>query len=481
MEIPGYEITRCIGQGGMATAYLARQTSLDRLVVLKVLDTSQNAAPQLVERFLNEGRLVAALNHPHVITIYDINTAGFDVFIAMEYVEGGDLKQRIANQAIAPGEAIEILRKIASGLHAAHRKGIIHRDVKPANVLFRADGTPLLSDFGIAKDLTSEADLTATGMFVGSPNYMSPEQAEAGKVDVRTDIYSLGVIFYEMLTGQKPYLSGSVVEVLMMHKKAPVPTLPTGLEPYQEFINLTLAKKPQDRFHDAAAVVEYLENLPKQVAAHQARQNQYPDFDVTGERPATGKVKARRVAFNENKRIDRKTILLIILVIVGIANLVLAYFLYNTDKPQQAFAGERNLISSDQLSGQRRAAANALQALGDLPNRNEVVAAMHWLAQHSLNEYRLTSPPQDNAYYYYSRLLQLDAKDPEALKGMKKIAEHYAVLADRAIAADDNTQARGFISLGLQIDPQNSTLRALDGLALPQGQSFFTRLAKWFE
>ena len=480
MEIPGYEITRCIGQGGMASAYLARQTSLDRLVVLKILDTGQNAAPQLVERFLNEGRLVASLNHPHVITIYDINTAGFDVFIAMEYVEGGDLKERIATQSFTPAETIEILGKVASGLQAAHLKGIIHRDVKPANVLFRADGTPLLTDFGIAKDVTSEGDLTATGMFVGSPNYMSPEQAEAEQVDGRTDIYALGVIFYEMLTGQKPYVSDSVVEVLMMHKKAKVPTLPEGLEPYQEFINLTMAKDPKDRFHDAAAVVEYLRHLPDDLAAHEQERSRQPDFDVTGSGVVLSGRKPTRVDFGDPKPLERKTVLLILLVIFGVMNLILAYFLFASDEAPALPVVQQRLISEAELENQRQAAGQELPDLSELPNREEVTSAIRWLAQHSLNEFRLTSPPRDNAYYYFSRLLQLDANDNEARLGLQKIAEQYAVLADQAIAASDNVKARGYISLGLQIDPENSTLRSLSALALPASDGLFGKIKQWF-
>ncbi|MGR8948369.1 MAG: serine/threonine-protein kinase [Gammaproteobacteria bacterium] len=480
MEIPGYEITRCIGQGGMASAYLARQTSLDRPVVLKVLDSHHAESNTLVQRFLNEGRLIAALNHPHVITIYDINTAGSDVYIAMEYVEGGDLKERLAEQTLTPTQAIDIICKVASGLHAAHEKGIIHRDVKPANVLFRADGTPLLSDFGIAKDTTHDAELTAAGMFVGSPNYMSPEQAEAGAVDRRTDIYALGVIFFEMLTGHKPYVSESVVEVLMMHKKAKVPRLPAGLELYQEFIDLTLAKDRESRFRDAEALVNYLDRLSKKIAAQQLRQNEQPDFDVTGVGVSSSAQPAKRLVVNERKAVDRKPVLLLVLVIVGIANLVLAYFLSKSEEPRGPQVAEMNLESTAHLRTQSNAAGNDLASLRELPNRDEVLAAMHWLAQHSLNEYRLTTPPQDNAYYYYSRLLQLDANDAKAIAGMKMIAERYGVLADRAIADNDDDTARSFIAIGLQIDPDNQTLRSLSELAIPERNSFFAKLSKWF-
>ena len=159
MEIPGYAIKRCIAEGGMAAAYLAEQTSLERTVVLKVLDTSINDSRVALRRFMNEGRLLAGLNHPNLITIYDIGTASNFIYISMEYVEGGDLKQRLLDGPLEPTQALNILRQVASGLRQAHAAGIVHRDVKPGNILFRTDGSPVLSDFGIAKSLTRDADL----------------------------------------------------------------------------------------------------------------------------------------------------------------------------------------------------------------------------------------------------------------------------------------------------------------------------------
>ncbi len=263
MEIPGYDIERQIGQGGMATAYLAEQRSLGRKVVLKVLDQKVRDTPETVERFLNEGRIIAELNHPHIITIYDIGQSGNDVYISMEYVEGGDLKQRLQKRVFAPIEACDVVEKIASGLSVAHEHGIIHRDVKPGNILFRADGTPLLSDFGIAKRLSNDSDLTSTGMFLGSPNYMAPEQSEAGPIDGRADIYSLGVIFYEMVSGERAYTAESVIDVIVMHKKAPIPTLPEGLEQFQELLNLMMAKNRRERFRDTASLLHFMKEMRK--------------------------------------------------------------------------------------------------------------------------------------------------------------------------------------------------------------------------
>jgi serine/threonine protein kinase len=273
MEIAGYKIQQTIGQGGMATAYLAVQESLGRAVVLKVLDTSNQTSAESVERFLNEARIVAALNHPNIITIYDVGIAEDFIYISMEYIEGGDLRQRMRG-LIQPNEALDIIGSIALGLDAAHKKGIIHRDVKPANVLFRRDGTPLLTDFGIAKQLTVDNDLTSTGIFLGSPNYMAPEQAEGGPIDGRADLYSLGVIFYEMLTGEKPYKSESVVDVIVQHKQAPIPLLPPGLEHFQPLLDLMLAKRRNDRFRDADSLLHYIQTMERPDV-------QRPQVDVT--------------------------------------------------------------------------------------------------------------------------------------------------------------------------------------------------------
>jgi len=197
MEVPGYKIQREIGRGGMATVYLAIQESLHRPVVLKMLNSvNLDKSGDMVDRFLSEGRILASLNHPNIITIYDIGLAGGSMYISMEYVHGGDLKQRL-ELAISPTEALDYLAQVTRALGEAPKHGIVHRDVKPANILFK-DNTPILTDFGIAKYVDTDSDLTSTGVFLGSPNYVSPEQAGEAKLDGRADIYSLGCIFYEM-------------------------------------------------------------------------------------------------------------------------------------------------------------------------------------------------------------------------------------------------------------------------------------------
>jgi len=266
MEIPGYKIEREIGKGGMATAYLAIQESLERPVVLKILNRvtadKSGESDESAERFIDEGRIIAALTHPNIITIYDIGISHNLFYISMEYVQGGDLKQRL-ELPISPDEALEYLEKVASALDQAHRHGIVHRDVKPANILFRDAHTPLLTDFGIAKHVDTETNLTSTGIFLGSPNYVSPEQADGVKIDGRTDIYSLGCIFHEMLTGKKPYISDSVIDVVIKHKRAPLPKLPAELREFQPLLNRMLAKRRNKRIPDAEKLLLEINKLQK--------------------------------------------------------------------------------------------------------------------------------------------------------------------------------------------------------------------------
>lgn len=257
-QIPGYRVERLVGKGGMASVYLAIQESLDRPVALKILRHPDSE--EFSERFSNEGRIIASLTHPNIISVYDVGVSDGLRYISMEYVEGGDLKTRIAD-GVTPDCALELVSKIASCLEFAHKKGVIHRDLKPANILFRSDGTPLLTDFGIAKHQWLDSDLTATGIALGTPQYMSPEQAQAKSVDGRADVYSLGIILYEMLTGKTPYDGDSEVDTILRHLQDPMPVLPAEYRTYQTLLKRMLAKDPAQRFADAGELLEFLTTL----------------------------------------------------------------------------------------------------------------------------------------------------------------------------------------------------------------------------
>jgi len=260
MKITGYTIEGQIGQGGMSRVYRAIQDSLGRPVALKVMNPVFADDPAFSARFLDEGLLLASLQHPHIVTIYDIGVSDGLHYISMEYVDGGDLRQRI-RAGMSPDAALDHVLAIGSGLTAAHDAHIVHRDVKPANILFRPNGTLLLTDFGIAKKLATNKGLTVTGSMVGSPYYLSPEQALGRPIDGRADIYSLGIVLYEMLAGEKPFEGDSEIDIAMKHIESELPRLPQNLSHFQPLLDRMTAKQPDDRFSDMVSLLQAVERL----------------------------------------------------------------------------------------------------------------------------------------------------------------------------------------------------------------------------
>ncbi len=254
--IPGYELKHELGAGGMATVYLAVQTSLDRKVAIKVMHVSSKdeEGPERIEkRFLREGRMLARLSHRNVCGIYDIAKVGDIAYIAMEYLDGGTLSDRL-RRGMTAGDAIGVIVQLAAALSAAHALGIVHRDLKPANVMMRGK-VPVLSDFGIARDLSPDRTEITGDSILGTPNYMSPEQISGKDIDGRADIYSLGAMLFELLTGNRPYVGDSPIAVCMQHLQAPIPELPPTFADLQPIIDGMMAKDREERFADMASVI----------------------------------------------------------------------------------------------------------------------------------------------------------------------------------------------------------------------------------
>ncbi len=259
MKIPGYKLLSKLGQGGMASVYLALQESLDREVAIKIMDPKMASDESFCDRFLKEGKIVAQLsNHPDIVTVYDIGRAGDYYYMAMEYIPGPNLKDRIYNND-NPAQPLLVIRQVASALQMAHERGFIHRDVKPANILFKASGDAVLSDFGIAKAVQADTQLTAIGYAVGTPEYMSPEQAMGQAVDFRADLYSLGVVLYEMLAEKKPFVGQDPFSTALMHINNPVPSLPDEQLDYQPLIDRLMEKNRSERFQSAAELIEEID------------------------------------------------------------------------------------------------------------------------------------------------------------------------------------------------------------------------------
>lgn len=257
-DIPGYSIERVLGQGGMATVYLAVQQSLGRHVALKLLIPSLARDPVATERFLREARIAAKLHHPNIIEIHDVGIHEGLPYMAMAYEPGGTVAQSISH-ADTPVHALRTARDIAAALDFAHRQGVVHRDVKPENILRRADDACVLSDFGIARAAEIKLGLTGEGTSIGTPHYMSPEQWRGEVVDGRADLYGLGVLLFQLLTGQLPYNGANGWTVGMQHMNAPVPRLPPALQHLQPLIDDLLAKDPAARPQTGFAVMQRID------------------------------------------------------------------------------------------------------------------------------------------------------------------------------------------------------------------------------
>jgi serine/threonine-protein kinase PpkA len=249
--VSGYTVVHPIGQGGQATVYLAEREHDGLRVALKVLDHKLRENAIFLERFVREYKLIASLNNEHVAKIYDQGFAGEHVFLAMEFLPAGTLATRI-HEGLSTRAALRVALQIGIALDAIHSRGIVHRDLKPSNILFRADGRPVIVDFGLAKDLGSDTVLTLHGKLLATPRYMSPEQCLGKEVDTRSDIYSLGVVVYEMLTGRKIYDKANAAELVSLHVHEPCPRLPEPLAMHQALLDKMLAKNPDERFQNAA-------------------------------------------------------------------------------------------------------------------------------------------------------------------------------------------------------------------------------------
>jgi serine/threonine protein kinase len=261
-NITGYKVKKELGAGGMARVYLAADTKLDRPVALKVLNASiAQENPRVTKRFIKEAKIAAKLNHSNIVSIFDVGKSGGVYYIAMEYLTE-NLKDRI-KRGIKPREALGIIKEVAKALSYAHNKGFVHRDIKADNIMFRKDGAAVLVDFGIVKVINEieKTKLTRTGMSIGTPQYMSPEQVKARKIDGRSDIYSLGIVLYEMLTGRVPYDDDDVITVALKHTDGPVPQLPSRLKDFQPLVDKMLAKKTGDRVRNAEGLIRLIDAL----------------------------------------------------------------------------------------------------------------------------------------------------------------------------------------------------------------------------
>lgn len=257
VKVPGYRILRKIGQGGMSTVFLAERDGDGQQLVLKVLDQRMRDDEHFRARLEREYRIISRIRNEHVAHIYDQGFDGEQAYIAMEYFPGGDLQQRI-RAGMTSMAALKVLIQIAAALDAVHTADIVHRDLKPHNIMFRSNNRLAILDFGLARELDATSTLTQKGMVMATPLYMSPEQCIGQPHDPRGDLYSTGVILYEMLTGKHLYTGENASQLAYQHVHAPIPPLPGRLIGYQPLIARLLAKNPDDRFQSARELYSFI-------------------------------------------------------------------------------------------------------------------------------------------------------------------------------------------------------------------------------
>lgn len=404
----------------MATVYLANQLSLDRRAALKILTAFDDLEHRA--RFFNESRIIGSLNHRNIITIYDVGEVSDRAFISMEYLNGGDLASRITAGCLDPCEALEIAAGIGDGLAFAHEQGIVHRDVKPANILFHRDGTPILSDFGIATDVKLDARLTACGTTVGSPCYVSPEQAQGTATDPRTDIYSLGIVLYEMLVGRPPFEESSAIETMAAQITVPPPCLPERLQACQPLLDRMLAKSAEERFQTAGDMVDAIRNV-----------------QINLGRASSPSASALTRNMRQTLRASHAN-----LSRTGAATV---QFLRHRPKAGR-FAALALLIAVGWF------ALDGVLQPG--PVRDYLRQA-----EAAFDEDNLARPRRSSAVFYYRKVLALDPENDDALDGLHEIAEIYADRADQSLAEHEFSSAKAQIDRGIQAEPGNARLQKL--------------------
>ena len=457
-DIPGYEMISELGEGGMATVYLAIQHSLDRKVAIKVmrreLRVGSGPMPEFERRFLLEGRTMAKLPHRNIVAVFDIVTRDDIAYISMELLEGGTLSDRM-RAGLSLGEAIGVVVQIANGLEFAHRNGVIHRDLKPSNVMFRDSATPVLTDFGIAKQSDVLASrITQTGLVLGTPTYMSPEQASGREIDGRADQYALGILFYEMLTGRPPFTGDNPMAVLMGHALQPPPPLPDDLQPLQPIFDRMLAKDPNDRFANLQDFVRALRGL---VVGNEALVKQLGSIttastserlralgfsgDYTGgesgfaldllRMPQTDPAMRRQPTESLAIQALRRPRLLAA-VAAGFGILVLSLVLWAVFKP-------RTLSQDDQY----------------------LVRTLLREADRLVEGGQLLAPPGENAFEDVQKVLQ---KDPENERGLELLGQIAGLLradAEKELAAGNLESAGEKANQAILVAPEDAEVQAL--------------------
>ena len=475
IDIPGYTIIRPIGEGGMASVFLAVQKSLEREVALKVMSPVLASNAEFASRFLIEGKITAKLQHPNLVTVYDIGTHNGVYYLAAEYIPGGTLKERITEGGLTVAEALDVISDIAQGLDFAHQKGFVHRDVKPGNVLYRNDGRVVLADFGIAKAMDGSNSSTVAGASIGTPDYMSPEQARGEPVDGRSDLYSLGTMFYEILVGNPPYQAADPFTVALMHVTHPIPVLPEPYEWLQPLIQGLMAKNPAERYNTGASFVEALHKLVESAPQGAVlQQSSARKVGGPGRISGTGATQ-QRTRVNLSKASERPAWIIPTVGVVGLLGAVLVGWLLmsgNKEVDPNTVATDPNAASTVVTPASTNGTSTGIREVESIDGLQGSIE--DWLKQADYYLELNTSGKEvnrklvnddDSAWYFYRKVLEVEPGNARALKGIQDIADYYADGAFKLCEKEIYVGCGVIVRQGLAVEPNHVLLKQLEEVA----------------
>ena len=474
IDIPGYTILRPIGEGGMASVFLAIQKSLEREVALKVMSPVLAANAEFASRFLIEGKITAKLQHPNLVTVYDIGTHNGIYYLAAEYIPGGTLKERVTEGGLSVAETLDVISDIAQGLDFAHQKGFVHRDVKPGNILYRNDGRVVLADFGIAKAMDGSNSSTVAGASIGTPDYMSPEQARGEPVDGRSDLYSLGTMFYEILVGHPPYQASDPFTVALMHVTHPIPVLPEPFEWLQPLIQGLMAKNPAERYNTGASFIEAMQklvaNAPQGAVLQQSSARK---IGGDGRLSGTGATQ-QRTRVNLSKASERPAWLIPTVSAAGLLGAgLIGWLLMSSNKNSDLDnVATWNGAPSNQIdvSATQNGTSTGIKEVESIDGLQGSIEG--WLKQ--ADYYlelstsgkdpgrKLTLPEDDSAWGFYRKVLEKDSTNARALKGIQDIADYYAKSSYQLCDKEQYASCGAIVRQGLVVEPNHPLLKQLD-------------------
>ena len=500
MKIPGYKLLELIATGGTASVYLGIQKSLDRKVAIKILNKLDENEQS--ERFLEEGSIIASLNHKNIITVHDIGKIRNYHYIAMEYMENASLADKI-KRGMNLRQVFEVMTGIGECLQYVHDRGLVHRDIKPANILFHKDGTPKLSDFGIAKKLGNNQEDTLDGYALGSPYYVSPEFVVGNPVDHKTDLYGLGIVFYEMITGEKPYMEKSHVQTMVAHVEKPIPDLPDQFSQYQPFLNKLIAKSPKNRYSSAREMVNEIRAIKsaEKNGNSSRNRNKKPNsvaryWSFPGKLAASVAVAIGGIAIvsNLNGTLNLQSSAKSGIRTVETENQVSITpsskkSPTNTSTDTSRINATEAHASNSSINHSHRTKSTSPDLLKTAPgilSQNQRIASedydyiprepqpesqsilekksleeLHASAKSAMKEYRLTHPAGNSSYDYYQQILEIDPDNQEALEGIKSLTEIYVALSRKQLDEGNLKIAAVYYDRGMALDPGNLNLMSI--------------------